>query len=281
MKRLTLKTLKKAKRQYFALLLIGILAFLSCQSNAIAAKKETYETIKVIKTIKGSCGWSNSNDISDVMISFRYEKTGVIQRVYDHNALKLICKYNDEKMTRSIVKDFNSNGIKNNWKYDRKNRLKWKNNFKYLYDASGRLKKIKSSNDYKSYYYNDSNQISDVNTHSLYSTNDRISYVYDEHGNIVNQIRYGRSGAFVSAKSVFYYNEEGYPTRYEYSFYDSDSDIPPYEEIWQIENSNIEYEQIKIPKRYKKVVQQQQWEIVNSFFTEDLFYDTLTPYINM
>ena len=51
MKRLTLKTLKKAKRQYFALLLIGILAFLSCQRNAIAAKKETYETKETINVL--------------------------------------------------------------------------------------------------------------------------------------------------------------------------------------------------------------------------------------
>ena len=298
------------KKRVKAMALVCVMAIISCKADVYAAKQTKLETIRVIKEIKGDCKMTvDKNEISalkwtnakpeelqhDLRSVYKYNKYGLVKKIDNQNS---ICEYKYDKNKMISMhwqyKNFQREEIKkefSGWIYNKEGKVVKYNmggvvSKRYIYSKTGKkkiLKKIKFEDGYKEYNYNEKRQVSSVhyinNMSAKYLWDSISMYIYDECGNIVSQVNEHDGHSWVEGRTNFQYDPMGYPVYYEYGYYDSDSDQGPDIQIWFIGNNTIEYKDIKVPKNCIKIIKQQQWEIINDLYTEDMFYDVLTPYL--
>ena len=304
------------KKRVKAMALVCVMAIISCKADASAIKKEKLETVRVIKIMSGTRKFSEDKDEINTLkwtiikpdecpqngsYICKYNKYGLVKEFYDpFKDKKYIYRYDDDKLVcadfiyyyshnNKASKKKNRYEPKEEWEYDKKGRAvkcdgAWGIFKKYVYKGKKKqIKGIKRADgmdkySYREYNYNEKRQISLVRLQnkisSTYTEDSVRPYEYDEHGNIITT--YG--GA--DEKANYQYDSAGYPISCEYGHDEYQVDGPPYNEVWHLEKYNFEYMTMKVPKKYIKTIKQQQWDIVNHFFTEDMFFDVITPYLN-
>lgn len=184
-------------------------------------EKTTYTRDKAgnpltVKTITSSGGWrniTNTYDMNGNHIAMDYESDWEGQqkyrKTYDQNGnmlTEVITRSNGPTTTTTCTYDAYNNVIKEECLFNGRLDIR---EFKYTYDADGRMLSVATSGNKETYTYDSQGRLTTETRYEKGKQTSKTVYTYDEHNNILTTTKTNAAGAVSQDTNKYNYDQYG------------------------------------------------------------------------